>query len=56
MDHNWRQQFSKNIKALVAKREKNKTVTEKKRLILILTTTPPSTMKDKEKEFCNNIA
>lgn len=49
VDHNWRQQFSENIKALAAKKRKEKPVIEKGK-----STTPPFIKKDKEKECCKH--
>ena len=50
VDHNWRQQFSEDTKALAAKKRKSKSaVTEKEN-----PTTPPSTKKDKGKKCCEH--
>ncbi len=50
-DHNQSQQFSEDIKALAAKKEKCKSTTEKKKPTKS-PITPPSTTKDKRKERC----
>ena len=53
VDHNRRQQFSEDIKALAAKKGKGKSNTDKVKLI-VLPITPPSTKKDKRKEPCEH--
>ena len=49
VDHDRRQQFSEDTKALAAKKRKSKIVIEKEN-----STTPPSTKKDKGKERCEH--
>lgn len=49
VDHNWRQQFSENIKTLAAKKIKGKPVIEKGK-----STTPPFIKKDKGKKRCKH--
>lgn len=53
MDHNWRQQFFDNEKALAAKKGKGKSITEKEKPIA-LPTIPPLIKKDKKKERCKH--
>ncbi len=53
VDHDRRQQFSKDIKALAAKKGKGKSTTEKEKPTTS-PTTPPSTKKDKGKERCKH--
>ncbi len=53
VDHNRRQQFSEDIKALAAKKGKGKSTTEKEKPTTS-PTTPPSTKKDKGKECCEH--
>ena len=52
VDHDRRQQFSEDIKALAAKKGKGKSSVEKKRPIASPTATPPSEKKDNRKERC----
>ena len=54
VDQDRRQQFSKDIKALAAKKGKGKSITEKKGPIASPTATPPPAKKDKEKERCEH--
>ena len=54
MDHDRRQQFSEDIKALAVKKGKGKSVTEKKGSIASQTATPPSAKKDNGKVRCEH--
>ena len=54
VDHDRRQQFSEDIKALATKKGKGKSVTEKEKLTASPTAMPPSTKKDKEKGRCEH--
>lgn len=49
IDHNRRQQFSKDTKALAAKKEKSKIIIGKKKSITL-----PSTKKAKGKKYCKH--
>ncbi len=54
VDHNRRQQFSEDIKALAANKGKGKSTTEKEKPTT-LPTTPPSTKKDQGKQRCEHL-
>ncbi|MCJ1348264.1 hypothetical protein MMC31_006495 [Peltigera leucophlebia] len=54
VDHDRRQQFSEDIKALATKNGKGKSITEKKGQIALPTATLPSAKKGKEKEHCEH--
>ena len=54
VDHDRRQQFSEDIKALAVKKGKGKSVTAKKGPIASWTATPPSAKKDNGKERCEH--
>lgn len=54
VNHDCRQQFPEDIKALAAKKRKNKSFMKKKRPVTLLTTIPPSEKKDNGKKYCKH--
>lgn len=53
VDYNWYQQFFKELKALIVKNEKSKSIIEKKKSIILLITLSLAN-KYKEKEYYKN--
>ena len=54
VDHDRRQQFSKEIKALATNKEKSKSIIEKEKLTASPPAMPLSTKKNKGKEHCKH--